>query len=129
MLAGTILMWTIPDVLLSMFGDESSFTDVDPQTLLREGEHAFRIISLCFVPAAVGIVFTTLFQAVGKGFRSLLMSFFRQLLILLPTAFLLAMTAGVTNSWYAFPIAEAGALVIAILFFVNLVKSDFKKLH
>ena len=57
------------------------------------------------------------------------MSFFRQLLILLPTAFLLAMTAGVTNSWYAFPIAEAGALVIAILFFVNLVKSDFKKLH
>ena len=129
MLVGTILMWTIPDLLISMFGNESSFTDVDPQTLLREGEHAFRIISLCFVPAAAGIIFTTVFQAVGKGFRSLLMSFFRQLLILLPMAFLLSMVFGVRYAWYAFPIAEAGALVIALLFFFNLVKTDFKKLH
>ncbi len=129
MLTGTILMWTIPDVLLSMFGNESSFTDVDAATLMREGERAFRIISLCFVPAAVGIVFTTLFQAVGKGFRSLIMSFCRQLIILLPTALLLSVTTGVGNAWYAFPIAEAGALLLATVFFLNLVKGDFKKLH
>ena len=121
MLTGTILMWTIPDVLLSMFGNESSFTDVDAATLMREGERTFRIISLCFVPAAVGIVFTTLFQAVGKGCR--------QLIILLPTALLLSVTTGVGNAWYAFPIAEAGALLLATVFFLNLVKGDFKKLH
>ena len=129
MLTGTVLMWVIPDALLSMFGNESSFTDVDPQTLLHEGERAFRIISLCFVPAAVGIVMTTLFQAVGKGFRSLLMSFCRQLILLVPSAFLLTLTTGVGNAWFAFPIAELGALTLGLLFFANLVRGDFKRLR
>lgn len=128
MLAGTVLMWTVPDALISLFGDESSYTDVDPATLMREGEHAFRIISLCFVPAAVGITFTTLFQAVGKGLRSLMMSFCRQLIILLPTAFILTATLGVKNAWYAFPIAEVGALALATVFVINLIKNDFKKM-
>lgn len=127
MLTGTVLMWTIPDVLLSLFGNESSFTDVDQATLMREGEHAFRIISLCFVPAAAGITFTTLFQAVGKGFRSLLLSFCRQLILLLPSALLLTTLFGVHSAWYAFPIAEAGALLLALLFFGDLVKNDFSK--
>lgn len=127
MLTGTVLMWTIPDALLSLFGNESSFTDVDQATLMREGEHAFRIISLCFVPAAAGIIFTTLFQAVGKGFRSLIMSFCRQLIILLPTALLLTTLFGVRSAWYAFPIAEAGALLLALAFFMDLVRNDFSK--
>lgn len=127
MLTGTALMWTIPDVLLSLFGNESSFTDVDQATLMREGEYAFRIISLCFVPAAAGIIFTTLFQAVGKGFRSLIMSFCRQLIILLPTALLLTTLFGVRSAWYAFPIAEVGALLLALAFFTNLVRNDFSK--
>ena len=125
---GVILMWTIPDVLLSMFGNEDSFTDVDPQTLMIEGEKAFRIISLCFLPAAAGILFTTLFQAVGKGLRSLMMSFCRQLILLLPIAFILSLNFGVGAAWYAFPIAELGSLIIATLLFINLVKTDFKKL-
>ncbi len=129
MAVGTLLMWTIPDVFISLFGNESSFTDVPQDVLLHEGERAFRIISLCFIPAAVGIIFTTLFQAVGKGFRSMILSFCRQLIILLPTALLLSVTTGVANAWYAFPIAEAGALVIALGFFFQLVKGDFKKLH
>ena len=129
MLIGTVLMWTIPDVLISLFGDESSYTDVDQHTLMAAGEHAFRIISLCFVPAAVGIIFTTMFQAVGKGFRSLMISFCRQLLILLPMAFILSLIFGVSYAWYAFPIAEAGALILAIAFFLNLVRGDFKKLQ
>lgn len=129
MLVGTILMWTIPDLLISMFGNESSFTDVDPETLRAEGERAFRIISLCFVPAAIGITVTTLFQAAGKGLRSLMMSFCRQLLILLPTAFLLSLTLGVRYAWFAFPIAEIGALALAAVFFINLVRGDFRKLQ
>lgn len=129
MLVGTVLMWTIPDVLLSLFGSEESFTDVDPETLMREGERAFRIISLCFVPAAVGITMTTVFQAVGKGLRSLLLSFCRQLILLLPAALLLSLIFGVSEVWFAFPIAEIGALTLALILFMNLVKGDFKKLR
>ena len=129
MLVGTVLMWTIPDVLLSLFGSEESFTDVDPETLMREGERAFRIISLCFVPAAVGITMTTVFQAVGKGLRSLLLSFCRQLILLLPVALLLSLIFGVSEVWFAFPLAEIGALTLALILFMNLVKGDFKRLR
>ena len=129
MLIGTILMWTIPDVLLSLFGSEDSFTDVDPATLMSTGEYAFRIISLCFIPAAVGIILIAVFQAVGKGLRSMMMSFCRQLIILVPSALIISLTFGVKYAWFAFPIAEIGALIVALLLFVNLVRNDFKKLN
>lgn len=121
MAIGTVLMWTIPDVLVSLFGGTGE--------LLTIAESAFRIISLCFVPAAVGIIFTTLFQAVGKGIRSLLMSFCRQLVLILPIAFLISKTLGLDYVWFAFPIAEIGSLTLAIVFFLNLIKNDFKKLN
>ena len=120
MFIGVLLMWLIPDVLISMFGGDNE--------LMEKGEYAFRIISLCFMPAAAGIMFTTLFQAVGKGFRSLIMSFARQLVLVLPIAFVLSMTLGVDCVWYAFPIAEILSLFLAIGLFVNLVKTDFKRL-
>ena len=72
-------------------------------------------------------MFTTLFQAVGKGIRSLFISVLRQLVILLPIAYLLSF-AGLSYVWYAFPIAEVVALIAAVLFYLNLVKKDFKKL-
>lgn len=116
---GVALMWLIPDVLISMFGGG--------EELMSVGVTAFRIISLCFVPAAASIIFTTLFQAVGKGVRSLLMSACRQLLIILPVAFVLSITLGVSAVWYAFPIAEICSLLLAIAFFINLIKTDFNK--
>ena len=118
MTIGTILMWTIPDVLISMFGGTREIMDI--------GIPALKIISLCFIPAAVGILFTTLFQAVGKGIRSLLMSFCRQLVVLLPVAYILSILFDLSAVWFAFPIAEFFALVLAIGFFINLVKGDFK---
>ncbi len=121
MAAGVLLMWLIPDRLISMFGGDQSLMDV--------GVPAFRTISLCFVPAAVSIIMITLFQATGKGFRGLFISFARQLVVLLPVAFILSATVGVDSVWYAFPIAEVVALVIALLFFLNLVRGDFKKLR
>ena len=120
MAAGTLIMWTIPDKLISIFGGTKE--------LMEMGSSAFRIISLCFIPASAGILFTTLFQATGKGIRSLLMSFCRQLVIILPTAFILSKIFGITAVWYAFPIAEIFSLLLAIIFFINLVKGDFKKL-
>ena len=121
MSVGVLLMWLIPDVLISMFGGG--------RELMEVGVPAFRTVSLCFLPAAAGILFTTLFQAVGKGVRSLLMSVCRQLVILLPAAFILSVTVGVSAVWYAFPIAEIGCLILAIFFFLDLVRNDFKKLN
>lgn len=120
MAVGTVLMWAIPDLLIAMFGGT--------QQLMNVGIPALRIISLCFIPAAAGILFTTFFQAVGKGIRSLIMSFCRQLVLILPIAFFLSRLFGITSVWYAFPVAEIGSLVLAILFFIDLVKGDFKKL-
>ena len=120
MAVGTVLMWVIPEQLISLFGGTSE--------LMETGVVAFRIISICFIPAAAGILFTTLFQAVGKGIRSLLMSFCRQLILVLPIAFILSKVFGLTAVWYAFPVAELGSLILAICFFINLVKGDFKKL-
>lgn len=120
MALGTIAMWTIPEQLISMFGGT--------EELMQIGVPAFRIISLCFIPAAAGIIFTTLFQAVGKGIRSLIMSVARQLVLILPIAFIFSKIWGLGAVWYAFPIAEIFSLAIAIGFFINLVKGEFKKL-
>lgn len=120
MTLGFILFQFGSPLLLSLF-EANELT-------VKLGVPAFKIISLCFVPAAVGITFSTLFQAVGKGMRSMLMSIMRQLLVLLPVAFLLAQYS-LEIMWYSFPIAEAVALVTAILFFVNLLKKDFKRLE
>lgn len=120
MAAGTVIMWTMPDKLIAMFGGT--------QQLMDMGVHAFRIISLCFIPAAAGILFTTLFQAVGKGIRSLIVSFCRQLVLILPIAYFLSKAFGLSYVWFAFPIAEIFSLILAVSLFVNLVKGDFKKL-
>lgn len=120
MALGTAVFWAFPEQLLRLFNNSQELVDV--------GVGAFRTISLCFIPAAVGIMFTTLFQAVGKGIRSLFMSFLRQLVLILPIAFVLSQM-GLDFVWYAFPIAEAGSLIAAVLFFLNLVKGDFKKLR
>lgn len=119
MMLGFILFQFGSPWLLSLFEANKTTLDV--------GVPALKIISLCFVPAAVGITFSTMFQAVGKGLRSMFLSIMRQLLVLLPTAFIIARNS-LKNMWYAFPIAEAFALVVAILFFIHLVKTDFKKL-
>lgn len=119
MLAGTALFWILPKQLLQMFNAGDA--------MLSIGVPALRTISICFIPATIGIMFTTLFQAVGKGIRSLFISVLRQLVVLLPAAYLLSF-AGLSYVWYAFPIAEVVALAAAILLYVGLVKKDFKKL-
>lgn len=108
-----------PEALMSMFAPSAEMLEI--------GTVALRIISLCFIPAAIGIILTGLFQAVGKGIRSLIMSLLRQMCVIVPVAYFLSKT-GIINMWYAFPIAEAVSLVVAILFFINLVKGDFSRL-
>lgn len=113
MAAGTILFWAVPAELLSIFSAS--------EQMLAIGVPALRIISLCFLPAAIGIVLAAAFQALGHGFSSLFISLLRQLIVLLPVAYLLARFVGqVTVIWYAFPIAEVFSLIASILLFVQI---------
>lgn len=112
MLAGTILFLAAPETLMSLF-DASEGGE-----LIALGSTALRIISSHFLLAAVGITLSTVFQAVGKGVYSLLMSLCRQLIVLLPAAWLLSKIS-LNAVWWCFPIAEVVSLTVCIILFVR----------
>lgn len=107
MVVGMAVVQLIPGQLLLLF-DAS-------EHMLRIGVPALRIISLCFVFAGFSIVCSSVFQALGNSFFSMIMSITRQLAVLLPAAYVLAHTIGLEAVWYAFPIAEVFCLVIAVI--------------
>ena len=107
MVVGMAVVQLIPGQLLLLF-DAS-------EHMLRIGVPALRIISLCFVFAGFTIVCSSVFQALGNSFFSMIMSITRPLAVLLPAAYVLAHTIGLEAVWYAFPIAEVFCLVIAVL--------------
>lgn len=109
MALGTALFHIAPQALLSMFQASD--------TMLAIGMPALRIISVSFCLAGVSIVFSSMFQALGEGVYSLIMSVVRQLGLLLPSAYLLARFSGLTAVWFSFLIAEAASLTLAIIFY------------
>ena len=119
---GLLLFMAVPQVLLSLF--ESG----DAGDLRVMGQAALRTISLSFLMAAVGIIVTVVFQAVGKGVYSLIMSLCRQLIVLLPAAYLLSRTGSVSAVWWAFPIAELVSLTICLLLFRKVDREMLKNL-
>ena len=116
---GTFLFMMFPNQLLSIFNAN--------EEMLKIGVPALRIISFNFIPAAVGIMSSTLFQAVGKGTYSLTVSILRQLVIILPVAKILS-AFGVTATWFAFPIAEIVALFVSIALLFKLYNKQIKTL-
>ncbi len=118
MLLGSIVMLTIPNILLGWF-------NASP-TMLEIGVPALRIIGSCFVVAAFCIVCTTVFQALGNGIPSMIVSITRQLGVLLPTAFLLAQTGNLNLVWIAFPLAELVSLGVTLLFAKNIYRKKIK---
>ncbi len=122
--AGFLLFQIAPEWILSFF---ASGDTVANELMLEVGTPALRIISLSFFFAAFGIMFSTLFQAVGKGVYSMILSFARQLVVLLPAAFLLSKIE-LDAMWYSFPIAEIVALLLALVFFAKLRRKEFKML-
>ena len=119
MAIGTALFWIIPEQMLLLF-DAS-------ENMLAIGVPALHTISLCFLAAALGILFSTLFQAVGKGVYSLIISVMRQLVILLPAAFLLAQI-GLDAVWFAFPIAEVFSFLTSIVLFLRLNRKTLRQI-
>ena len=122
MLAGMFAFLVFPDALLSLFEADGV------SELTRLGRYAMRIICLNFLPAAVGITVSTVFQAVGKGVYSLIMSLCRQLVVLVPAAWVLSRIGGAELVWWCFPIAEVTSLVLCLWMFRRVDKKMLRKM-
>lgn len=118
MLIGMAAFIFIPDKLLMIF-------DASDQ-MLEIGSHAFRIISLHFTFAGFCIVSGSVFQALGNGMYSLITSLGRQVIILLPAAYIFSRLFGLDGVWWAYPCAE---IMSAFLCVVMLIKINNKVLR
>ena len=118
MALGFLLFQFMPDVLLSFFAAS--------EEMLRIGRPALRIISICFIPAAISISLTSAFQATGVGYAAMIVSIVRQLAVLLPVASLLATTGILDNVWFAFTVAEAVGLILSVLFYIYVYRTKIK---
>ncbi len=111
MTVGMIAFMLMPGTLMGLFESEGA------SELTEIGVVALRTISTHFILAAIGITLSTVFQAVGRGSYSLIMSLCRQLIVLLPAAWLLSRLGGLNAIWWSFPIAEAISLTICLILF------------
>ena len=108
MTAGMLLFLSVPGLLLSLF-------KASPE-MSRMGSIALRIICVSFPFAGFCIVCTGVFQALGQSMLSLMTSVARQLIVLLPVAYLLSRLGNVDLVWIAFPIAEIMSLITCAIF-------------
>ena len=120
MIAGCLAFELIPQVLLGIFALSDSF--------MALGKVALRIIALHFPLAAICIALSASFQALGNGMYSTITSLFRQLIALLPAAYLLSLTGDVNHVWWAFPIAEVVSLAATLFFFNRIYRQKVKPL-
>lgn len=120
MLIGMLCFELIPATLLRIF-DASDY-------MIQIGQPALRIIAFHFPLAAISIVLGSVFQAFSKSFYSLIVSVMRQLVVLIPAAWLLSKTGNVANVWWSFPIAEIISLIVTILCFKHISKTVIEKL-
>ena len=120
MAVGFALFQLFPDVFLSLFEAEGE----DAGDLLAIGVPALRIISTSFLLAGFCIVSGSVFQALGHGVLSLAVSVVRQLIVLLPAAFLLARLGGLHVVWWAFPFAELFSTTLTALFLCWVYKKE-----
>lgn len=120
MFVGFVVFMAIPDKLLAIF-EASDY-------MLKIGEPALRIISTSFLLAGYAIVCSSMFQALGHGMLSLYVSVLRQLVVLLPVAFLLSLTDNLDYVWIAFPIAEIVSFVFSSIFLRHIYKKEIKPL-
>lgn len=115
MFIGIIILQFFPKQLLLLFDASESMLEI--------GAAALRIICLSYLFAGFCIISTSLFQALGRGFISMVISIVRQLLVLLPVAYLLSKTGNLNLVWLAFPIAECFALIMCIYYVRRIYKT------
>lgn len=120
MLVGLAVFQLFPQALLGIFNPTEEF--------LAIGVKALRILCLPFPVAAICISLGASFQALGKGSYSTIVSLCRQLIVLLPAAYLLSLTGSVDNVWWSFPIAEVMSALVTGLLFAKLYRQKVKPL-
>lgn len=120
MIIGVVIFQVAPQQLLGIFSAS--------EEMLEIGVPALKTISMHFVVAAASIVFSSVFQALGNGVFSLIMSIMRQLVVLLPSAYILSKIGGLSAIWWSFLIAEAVSLTLSIIFFKHLYEKRIKPL-
>ena len=120
MLLGVLAFQTVPHLLLGIFNPSDDF--------LAIGVSALRIVSLIFLMAAIGIALSASFQALGNGIYSTITSLCRQLIVLLPVAFLLSLSGDVHLVWWSFPIAEVVSLAVTLFLFIRIYRQKIKPL-
>jgi putative MATE family efflux protein len=120
MFIGLATMQLFPKQLLYMF-DAS-------ENMISIGVTALRTISLSFIFAGFCIIATSVFQAFGDGIYSMFISIARQLLVLVPVAYLFSLTANINLIWFAFPIAEIVSTILCCIYLIKIYKKKIRDL-
>ena len=120
MAIGLAAMQILPKELLSIFNASDQ--------MIKIGVPALKTISISYIFAGFSVVLISVFQAFGKGLFSMSISIARQLVVLVPCAYLLSKTGELDNVWLAFPIAEVMSVLVAGAFFIYLYKKVITKL-
>ena len=121
MLIGLAAFQFVPELLLGIFNPSAEF--------MVMGVQALRTISWCFPVAAVCIILGSSFQALGTGVYSTMVSLCRQMLVLLPAAYLLSLLGDVNLVWWAYPIAEGMGLSVTLFFFLRNYRQKIKPMY
>ena len=120
MVTGLLVFQFAPDLLLGMFNPTEEFLVI--------GRACLRIISWSFPIAAVCIILSASFQALGNGIYATITSICRQLVVLLPAAYLLSLSGNVNLVWLAYPIAEVASAAATMFFFTRIYRQKIKPL-
>ena len=121
MLAGFAVFQLTPDLLLNMFNPSPAF--------LEMGRVCLRTISYSFPLAAVTIAVGACFQALGNGIYMTIISLTRQMVVLLPVAYLMSLTGNVNLVWTAYPIAEIVSISVTAFFFLRIYRQKIKPMY
>ncbi len=121
MLFGFALFQLFPDLFLQMFS-------LSTEAIESVGVPALRIISISFIFAGFSIICGAVFQAFGYSTLSMIVSIGRQLVTLLPVAYLLSLTGNVNYVWWSYPISEIVCMILSVVFFAYIYKTKIKTL-
>jgi len=126
MLLGLAVFQIFPDALMGIF---STSEEAQNGHFVQIGISALRIVSFHFPLAAIGIALGASFQALGNGVYSSITSLCRQLIALLPAAYLLSLSGNVHLVWWSFPIAEVVSLIVTLILFVRIYRQRIKPMY
>ncbi len=121
MVVGFAVFQLVPEALLAIFDASEEMVEI--------GVPALRIISFSFLGAGFGIVSSSVFQALGHGMLSLIVSVLRQLIVILPAAWILARVGGLHMVWWAFPFAEIFSALVCFIFVKQVYRKEIKPLY